>query len=58
MAKRIVQLVKDSRAKLTASIHGDAVRIAGTKKDALQECMADLRSQVTEIPISFDNLRD
>lgn len=58
LAKRIVQLIKDSRAKLTASIQGDAVRVSGAKKDALQECMANLRTQVTEIPLTFDNFRD
>jgi uncharacterized protein YajQ (UPF0234 family) len=58
LAKKIVQHVKDSKIKLTASIHGDAVRISGTKKDALQECMALLRAKVTEIPLSFDNFRD
>jgi cyclic-di-GMP-binding protein len=58
LAKKIVQLVKDSRLKLSASIHGDAVRVNGTKKDALQECMALLRTQVTDLPVSFDNFRD
>jgi uncharacterized protein YajQ (UPF0234 family) len=58
LAKRIVQLVKDSRAKLTASIQGDAVRVAGAKKDALQQCMSLLRSQVEEVPLSFDNFRE
>ena len=58
LAKRIVQQVKDSKLKLTASIHGDAVRVAGAKKDQLQECIALLRSQVSEVPIGFDNFRD
>jgi len=58
LAKRIVQLVKDSRAKLTAAIQGDAVRISGAKKDALQQCMALLRAQIKEAPFSFDNFRD
>jgi hypothetical protein len=58
LAKRIVQMVKDSRSKLTASIQGDAVRISGAKKDALQQCIAQLRAEVTEVPIGFDNFRD
>jgi len=57
-AKRIVQLVKDSRLKVTAGIQGDAVRVTGAKKDVLQECMAMLRAAVTDIPIGFDNFRD
>jgi uncharacterized protein YajQ (UPF0234 family) len=58
LAKRIVQLVKDGRLKLTASIQGDAVRVAGAKKDLLQQCIAQVRSQVTDVPIGFDNFRD
>jgi len=58
LAKSIVQHVKDSRLKLTASIQGDAVRVAGAKKDLLQECIAKLRSQVVDVPIGFDNFRD
>jgi len=58
LAKRIVQLVKDSKLKLTASIQGDAVRVTGAKKDLLQECIGLLRSKVAEIPIGFDNFRD
>jgi uncharacterized protein YajQ (UPF0234 family) len=58
LAKRIVQQVKDSKLKLAASIQGDAVRVAGAKKDQLQECIALLRSQVSEVPIGFDNFRD
>jgi uncharacterized protein YajQ (UPF0234 family) len=58
LAKRVVQLVKDSRLKLTASIQGDAVRIAGAKKDTLQQAIAHLRGQITDVPIGFDNFRD
>jgi cyclic-di-GMP-binding protein len=58
LAKRIVQQVKDSKLKVTAGIQGDAVRVAGAKKDLLQECIALIRKQVTDVPISFDNFRD
>ncbi len=57
-AKRVVQLVKDGRSKLTASIQGDAVRITGAKRDALQECIAGLRANFTDIPLGFENFRD
>ena len=58
LAKKIVALVKESKLKVTASIQGDAVRIAGAKRDALQEAIALLRSDVTEVPLTFDNFRD
>ena len=58
LAKKIVALVKERKLKVTASIQGDAVRISGVKKDALQECIALLRAQVTELPLTFENFRE
>ncbi len=58
LARKIVQLVKDSKLKVTGSIQGDAVRIVGAKKDTLQEAIALLRAKVAEAPLSFDNFRD
>jgi len=58
LAKKMVALVKEKKMKVTASIQGDAVRIAGAKKDSLQECIALLRAQVTEVPLTFENFRD
>ena len=58
LAKKIVGLIKDSKLKVTASIQGDAVRVSGAKKDALQETIALLRSRVTEVPLTFENFRD
>lgn len=58
LAKKVVSLVKESKLKVTASIQGDAVRVAGAKKDLLQQCIALLRSQVTEVPLTFENFRD
>ena len=43
---------------MQASIQGDAVRIAGTKRDDLQAAIALLRREVTELPLGFDNFRD
>ena len=58
LAKKMVALVKEKKMKVTANIQGDAVRIAGAKKDSLQECIALLRAQVTEVPLTFENFRD
>jgi uncharacterized protein YajQ (UPF0234 family) len=57
-ARRIQTLVKQSKLKVQASIQGDAVRIAGAKRDDLQAAIALLRREVTELPLSFDNFRD
>ncbi|MBL8386569.1 MAG: YajQ family cyclic di-GMP-binding protein [Burkholderiales bacterium] len=58
LARRIVRLVKDSRIKVTASIQGDAVRVAGAKRDDLQAVIALARREVTEVPLTFQNFRD
>ena len=58
LSKRIVQLLKESKLKLTGSIQGDAVRVASAKRDTLQEAMALVRDKVKEAPLSFENFRD
>ncbi len=58
LAKEMVAHVKESRLKVTASIQGDTVRIAGAKKDTLQEAIALLRAKVTDVPLTFENFRD
>jgi len=57
-AKRIQKLIKDSKAKVQASIQGDAVRVTGAKKDDLQATMALVRKEMAELPLSFTNFRD
>ena len=58
LAKRIVKMFKDAKLKVTASIQGDVVRVAGAKKDTLQEAIALARKGVTEVPLSYQNFRD
>jgi hypothetical protein len=58
LAKKIVQMIKDAKLKVTASIQGDSVRVAGAKKDALQECIALLRQKIDDVPLQFENFRD
>ncbi|MGH6623496.1 MAG: YajQ family cyclic di-GMP-binding protein [Burkholderiaceae bacterium] len=58
LAKKIVGLLKESKLKLTASIQGDAVRVTSAKRDTLQEAIALLRREVTDVPLTFDNFRD
>jgi uncharacterized protein YajQ (UPF0234 family) len=58
LAKKIVAMVKESKLKVTSTIQGDAVRVTGAKKDALQDAIALLRRDVTEVPLTFENFRD
>jgi uncharacterized protein YajQ (UPF0234 family) len=56
--KSLVKLIKDSKLKVQASIQGDALRVTGPKKDALQEAIALVRKTVTDLPLQFKNFRD
>jgi uncharacterized protein YajQ (UPF0234 family) len=58
LAKRIVKLIKDSKMKLQASIQGDAVRVSGNKKDALQDAMEMVKKSISDFPLQFSNFRD
>lgn len=59
LAKQIVAKIKEAKAlKLSASIQGDVVRVQGAKRDALQDGIALLRSEIKDVPLSFDNFRD
>ncbi len=58
VAKKIVQMFKDAKLKVTASIQGEAVRVTGAKKDVLQEAIALVRANVKDVPVGFENFRD
>ena len=57
-ARKIVQLVKESGAKVQAAIQGEAVRITGKKRDDLQACMQAIRGGKLGIPLQFQNFRE
>jgi uncharacterized protein YajQ (UPF0234 family) len=58
MAKKLVQLIKDSKLKVQASIQGDQVRVTGKKRDDLQDVMALVRGAELKQPFQFTNFRD
>ena len=58
VSKKIQRLIKDSKLKLQASIQGDAVRVAGAKRDELQAAMVLIRKEIADLPLSFNNFRD
>jgi uncharacterized protein YajQ (UPF0234 family) len=57
-AKQIQKLIKDSKLRVQGSIQGDAVRIAGAKKDDLQAAIQLVRAQVADLPLQFINFRE
>jgi uncharacterized protein YajQ (UPF0234 family) len=58
VARKIVKLVKDSKAKVQTAIQGDKLRVTGKKRDDLQEVIALLRDAKLEVPLQFNNFRD
>lgn len=58
LAKKIVRLIKDSKLKVQASIQGDAVRVSGAKRDILQETIALVKKNITDVPLQYGNFRD
>jgi uncharacterized protein YajQ (UPF0234 family) len=58
VSRKIVKLVKDSKAKVQTAINGDKLRVIGKKRDDLQEVIAMLREAKLEVPLQFNNFRD
>jgi uncharacterized protein YajQ (UPF0234 family) len=58
LAKVILKTIKESKIKVQASIQGDELRINGTKRDILQECIALVKSNHKDYPLHFGNFRD
>ncbi len=58
MSRKIVKLVKDSKAKVQTAIQGEKLRVTGKKRDDLQEVIALLRDAKLDVPVQFNNFRD
>ncbi len=58
VGKKIVRIIKDSKIKVQAGIHGDKLRVQGKQRDDLQEAMALMKKSSIEIPLQFNNFRD
>jgi len=56
-AKDIVKHIKDSKAKVQASIQGDTVRVTGRDRDTLQQVITGLKAKDFGINMQFTNYR-
>ncbi len=56
-AKKIVQLIKQSKLKVQAAIMDDIVRVSGKKIDELQAVISMLRSSDLNLPLQFINMK-
>jgi uncharacterized protein YajQ (UPF0234 family) len=57
-ARTIVQIIKDSKLKVQASIQESQVRVSGKNKDDLQGVIRLVRSQDLGIELQIVNMRD
>lgn len=56
--KKIQQAIKGSKLKVQGAIQGDTVRVSGAKRDDLQAAMQVIKTEMKELPLSFNNFRD
>jgi uncharacterized protein YajQ (UPF0234 family) len=56
-AKQIVKAIKAMKVKVTPSIQGDEVRVAGKKIDDLQAVMAEVKGLDLKAPLVFGNFK-
>jgi len=56
-AKEVVKYIKDTKAKVQASIQGDAVRVTGKDRDELQDIISKLKAKDFGIHMQFSNYR-
>ena len=56
-AKDVVKFIKDTKAKVQASIQGDVIRVSGKDRDTLQGVIAQLKAKDFGIHMQFTNYR-
>jgi hypothetical protein len=57
-ARELAKRVRDMKLKVQAQVHGDRVRISGSKRDDLQEVIAEFKSLDYKLPLQYINFRD
>jgi uncharacterized protein YajQ (UPF0234 family) len=58
VAKEITTFIREGKHKVTASIQGDQVRVAGKSRDDLQGVIAAVKAKDFALSLSFINFRD
>lgn len=57
VAKKIIKLIKDSKAKVTPAIQDDTIRVTAKKIDDLQSVIQLCKSSDLDIPLQFVNMK-
>ena len=58
LARQLIREIKDKKLKVQVSIQGDELRVAGKKRDDLQDAIAAIRGLKLEQPLQYLNFRD
>ena len=58
LARRLVKMVKQTKLKAQVAIQGNQLRVAGKKRDVLQDVIALLKEADVELPLQYTNFRD
>ncbi len=58
LARQLIREIKDKKLKVQVSIQGDELRIAGKKRDDLQDAIALIRGLKLEQPLQYLNFRE
>ncbi len=56
-ARKIIQIIKDTKLKVQAQLMDDQVRVTAKKIDDLQEVIATLKRSDIDLPLQFVNMR-
>lgn len=57
-ARELAKRVRDMKLKVQAQVHGDRIRISGSKRDDLQQVIAKFKSLDYKLPLQYINFRD
>lgn len=58
LAKKIIKLIKDNKAKVQTQIQGEQVRVTGKSRDDLQQVITLVKNADLGQPFQFTNFRD
>ncbi|WP_354625111.1 YajQ family cyclic di-GMP-binding protein [Psychromonas sp. MME2] len=57
-SKKLIKLIKDSKAKVQVAVQGEQLRVTGKKRDDLQSVMALVKGAELDAAFQFNNFRD
>ncbi len=58
LARQLIREIKDRKLKVQVSLQGDELRVAGKKRDDLQDAIALVRGLKIEQPLQYLNFRE